>query len=62
MCHFCQKIETRKVCGLANRGNNENFLFKKKITSAVCLNYCVLSLIFHCLRFNCMLIMNLSSS
>ena len=62
MCHFCEKIETRKVCGLANRGNNENFLFKKEITSAVCLNYCVLSLIFHCLRFNCMLIMNLSSS
>ena len=44
MCHFCQKIRTRKVCG---QGKNENFLFKKKITSAVCLNYCVLSLIFH---------------
>ena len=62
MCHFCEKIGTRKVCGLANRGKNENFVFKKRSTSVVCLNYCVLSLIFHCLRFNCMLIMKLSSS
>ena len=31
MCHFCEKIGTRKVCGLANRGKNENFLFKKRI-------------------------------